>query len=104
MYNILKVTMRCPRCGKTAAMAAEFRFGLLNLDTYQLGDTLRWNDRGRGLRFPKQRPINGDYSGEAYIVCPVCDQDFWLTVTVNSDRIERADIDLSKPGYISNSQ
>lgn len=103
MYNILKVTLDCPRCGEKAEMEAEFRFGFLNLDTYRIGDTLKWDDRGKGLRFPKQRPPNGDYVGEGYVVCPACNKDFWIKITVRHDRIVSAEIDPDKPGYISDS-
>jgi len=100
MYNILKFTTRCPRCGNIAPMEAEFRFGLLNLDVYELGDTIRWSVNGHGLRFPKRRPENGDYIGEGYVECPKCHKDFWIKIVVNSDRIERAEVDVGRLGYI----
>ncbi len=81
-------------------MEVEFRFGLLNLDVYKLGDIIKWSDEGRGLRSPKARPENGDYTNEGYAVCPVCQKDFWLTIVVKTDHIERADIVINKSGYI----
>lgn len=100
MYNILKITMCCPHCGNLSLMDAEFRFGFLNLDTYKVGDTINWGQHGRGLRFPKQRPTNGNYTSEGYIVCPVCQKDFWVVITVGNDQFEQVDYDPSKPGYI----
>lgn len=100
MYNILKCVIRCPRCGNTSNMDVEFRFGLLDLGVYVLGDIIKWSEGGRGLRYPQVRPDNGNYTGEGYAMCPVCQKDFWLTITIKADYIECADVDINKSGYI----
>ena len=101
MYNWLYLSMKCPKCGRNISLKAEFRFGFLNLDTYGLEDTLRWTDEhGNGLRYPKNRPENGNYSDKAYAECPVCQKDFWLKVEVVSDIIKSVDYDSSIAGYI----
>ena len=82
-------------------MEAEFRFGLLDLSKYHLGDKIRWEDRGRGLRFPKRRPQRDSYTDDAYAVCPICHKDFWLSVTVAGDIITEANVNPSKAGYIA---
>lgn len=98
-YNLLKFVFVCPNCGNTSDVESEFQFGLLNLDTYSIGDRLRWNEKGRGRRVPKVRPEDGNYTGEAYVECPVCHQDYWLTVKVFHDMIASVDVDFTRKGY-----
>ncbi len=76
-------------------MKAEFKLGYLNLSEYKTGDTLEWFG-GRNSR----RPENGDCTGEGYAVCPKCNRDFWLIITVRHDVIASVDIDPVKKGYI----
>ena len=98
MYNLLKINLKCPHCGVESEMEAEFRFGFKNLDIYHLGDKLRWE--GAGISTPRKQPLDGNYTDEAYVECPNCHRDFWLTVRVLHDVISSATIDLSKKGYI----
>lgn len=99
LYNILFLTITCPRCGTEAKVEAEFRFGLRDLSNYRLGDKLPWD--GPGTKTPEQRPEGGNYNDEAYVVCPHCERDFWLTVSVRNDVIISAIIDNTKQPYIS---
>ena len=59
-------------------MEAEFRFGLRDLSRYRIGDQLRWD--GNGVKTPETRPEGGNYNDEAYVVCPHCERDFWLSI------------------------
>lgn len=49
-------------------VAAEFRFGLRDLVTHRLGGVLAWE--GKGVRTPRMSPVDGDFDGDAYAVCP----------------------------------
>ncbi len=100
MFNFLMLTIICPRCGVESEMEADFRFGLRDLTYYRVGDRLRWD--GKGVRTPETRPENGNYDDDAYVVCPHCERDFWLTVSVRQDIIVRATVNTTKQPYISN--
>lgn len=80
-------------------MEAEFRFGLRELTQYRIGDRLQWD--GLGVKTPSVRPENGNYEGDAYVVCPLCERDFWLVVTVKNDVLVDARIDTTRKPYIS---
>ncbi len=99
MFNYLMLTIICPRCGAEAEMEADFRFGLRDLTYYRIGDRLRWD--GMGVKTPETRPEDGNYDDEAYVVCPHCELDFWLAVSVRHDIIARATVDTTKQPYIS---
>jgi predicted nucleic acid-binding Zn ribbon protein len=92
MYNLLDIQVVCPNCQKEVLTEAEFKIGFLNLDKYRLGEKLRWNDNGKGLRVPKVRPTNGDYEGKAYAECPTCYKEFWLQVSVKDDILAMAQV------------
>ena len=98
IYNYLLLSIHCPRCGSEEEMEAEFRFGLRELERYRIGEQLRWD--GMGTRTPRIRPKDGDYKGEAYVVCPKCNRDFWLNVSVEKDVITSATPVLGKQPYI----
>jgi hypothetical protein len=93
MFNTLLFEGTCPRCGFSGEMEAEFKFGYLSLIHYKMGDKVEWvGNRKSG------RPENGLYVGDGYVVCPKCDKDFWLTITVNHDVIVGAEVNpLIKP-------
>jgi formylglycine-generating enzyme required for sulfatase activity len=98
IHNYLLLTVTCPRCGLQSEMEAEFRFGLRNLTSYRLGDQLCWD--GMGVKTPRTRPEGGNYAGETYVVCPHCDRDFWLKVSVRNDVIVSATFDNARQPYI----
>lgn len=98
LHNYLLLELTCPRCGKTAEMEAEFEFGLMELTQYRLGDRLQWD--GLGVKTPPVRPENGNYENDAYVVCPQCERDFWLVITVKNDVIVEAKIDATRKPYI----
>jgi hypothetical protein len=102
LFNYLSLIIRCPRCGAEAEMEAEFRFGLRELAHYRIGDQLRWD--GIGVKTPAKRPDQGNYDGEAYVVCPLCKRDFWLVVSVQEDVIVSAAVDSTKQPYIANAE
>jgi hypothetical protein len=98
LYNSLLLNITCPRCGARVDIEADFRFGLRELTLYHIGDQLCWE--GLGVKTPEVRPDGGNYEGEAYAVCPSCERDFWLRVTVRNDVITEAIVDTSKHPYI----
>lgn len=102
LFNYLSLTISCPRCGAKAEMEAEFRFGLRELIHYKIGDRLRWD--GPGVRTPDERPDQGNYIDIAYAVCPLCNRDFWLTVSVRDDVIVSAVVDSTKQPYIADDE
>jgi YD repeat-containing protein len=66
----------------------EFKFGLMDVIEYRISDMLDWGkERKGGVRFPKVPPADGNYAGECYAVCPVCDKDYWVDITVSDNVI-----------------
>ena len=100
MFNYLLLTITCPRCGIKAEMEAEFRFGLMDLTRYRIGDQIHWD--GQGTKIPQTRSEDGNYNNEAYVVCPDCNRDFWVNVSVRNDVIMNATVNETKQPYISN--
>ena len=63
-YHLLVVERRYPRCGATAEMEVEFKFGVLtDMDTYRLGDAIHWGEPG--LRFPTHQVFTDEVVREA---------------------------------------
>ena len=98
MYNYLVFSVCCPHCGTQTKTEAEFRFGFRNLLHYHLGEKLIWDREGD--KTPSTRPDEGNYTGEAYAVCPQCKRDFWLVVSVRNDIIVAAEVDASRQAYL----
>jgi hypothetical protein len=98
MYNILALEFRCPHCRIKSNMEIEFKFGLLNLDRYELGSKMQWRERKGDTR--ERRPAGGDYKGEGYVECPNCHNDFWVVIGVQNDVIEKVELDKTRKGYI----
>jgi len=61
MFNNLKLNMRCPVCNKSHDFEIEFKFGLLDLHEYSIGDKVEWPPFGY--------PTDGRFNGEGYAVC-----------------------------------
>jgi len=99
LYNLLLVELECPRCRAHAMCEVEFKLGLLDLQRYRLGDTLRWAGGYRNK--PPRRPDGGIADGEGYTECPHCGKDFWVHVYVREDQISEARPDPDRPGYIA---
>lgn len=97
-YNILKAELPCPGCGVRVAVDVEFRFGLLEHRTYALGERINWGTRGE--RYPRLRPVGGDYVGEGYAECESCHRDFWVSIAVRNDIFSSVNIDHSRKGYL----
>lgn len=98
IYNTLTFTAYCPHCGVECEMEAEFRFGFRNLFSYRLGDRLVWE--GMGIKTPPSRPEGGNYRDEGYAVCPKCDREIWLTITVSEDILVEAYVETSRSVYV----
>ncbi len=99
MYNILRLNLRCPFCNYDGEMESEFKIGYMNLDSYKIGDKIKWS-QGVAKKPHQKRPKNGNYCGEGYVECPNCNKDFWLNITIENDIITKADINLAKTGYV----
>jgi hypothetical protein len=97
--NRLIANIVCPRCGTTNDQEVEVTLdgqGFASGD-YRLGDRVRWlpgRDREDG-----GRPVSGDLDADGYVECPVCERDFFLTVSVRGDAIVGTEVNPAKPGY-----
>jgi predicted regulator of Ras-like GTPase activity (Roadblock/LC7/MglB family) len=99
-YNILRTTLTCPHCHKTADVEIELSFGDTRaMDDCSIGDPYKW--------IPQKavqnggRPEKGDLDGEGYGECPSCHRDFFVKVFVRRDIINGVEVDFEKSGYIS---
>lgn len=98
-FNTLVVDLQCPRCGVTAEMEAELKFGnTAQMQRLHLGDAYPWSLRGAVQN--GGRPVDGSCDGDGYVECPRCCKDFFVSVLIRHDIIESVDIDHHRPGYI----
>lgn len=72
LYNFAVVPRLhpCPRCGNEAPMTLQFHFGNAKLDTYHIGDRMRWGGNDKG--FPNQERVEVIGYQEP---CDVCGHD-----------------------------
>jgi transcription elongation factor Elf1 len=96
-YNVLYSSMTCSRCGQTTEMAIQIYFGYLNLISYHIGDLVEW--RPRKMVQNGGRPANGCLEADGYVVCPICDKDFWVKVMVLADHLTGVSIDYRGVPY-----
>ncbi len=99
MYNELTAVLRCPRCATQSRMTVDLYFGLRDLRPYQLGDTYQWVE-GKSVK-NGGRPPAGHLDGEGYVVCPACEKDFFVIVSVRADMIEAVEPDPRKKPLIA---
>ena len=97
MYNLLEFRMACPRCGVVCDQTAEFRYGLLDLHTYHVGDLVSFEHIGPIAEVPSALGL-ADVPG--YVECEDCHKDFWVIIHTDMDRIGRVTVDESRQGYI----
>ena len=95
-FNILQASLQCPHCNQTSMVEVEFRFGVLNLDRYRLGDAIKWT--GDRESIPKVQPILEEWSGEGYAECPKCQNDFWCSIYVKDNMITCITPDITRRG------
>jgi len=98
-YNILRVTMPCPRCQQLADVELEINLGdTRGMEKYSIGDRYKW--------LPNKavhnggRPENGNIDGEGYGDCPHCDRDFFVKVLIRNDLIQGVEPDFEKHPYL----
>lgn len=97
-YDLLRIVMRCPRCGSTREAEVEVFFGCGNLIEYKVGDTVQWVAR----KAPQNggRPADGSCDGMGYVECEGCHKDFFVKVLVRNDVLVDAVPDTDREGYI----
>jgi hypothetical protein len=95
-----EVLVVCPRCDTPGIVTVECRFGdTRQMTTYQVGDRYGWRERKAVQN--GGRPADGHLDGDGYTVCPHCRKDFFTTVVVRNDHIQKVDADPTKAAYIS---
>lgn len=99
LANRLYAEVECPRCrrvGETEIEVVLDGHGAAN--DYRVGDTVDWNPcYGRSY---SGRPPLGDLAGDGYAVCSECDKDYFVTVIIERDVIERIEVVYDRSGYI----
>lgn len=99
LYNVLKVDLKCPFCERLGEMEAEFKLGYLSVDTYSVGDKIRWAS-GSAKKPHQKRPEKGSCNGEGYVECPKCHKDFWISILIKEDVIINVAINPTKAGFV----
>lgn len=98
-YNKLNAIITCPHCGENAPVEIEIRFGdTRQMQDYSLGDSYAWLV-GKSVQ-NGGRPAGGSMDGEGYTVCPQCQRDFFVKVSIFEDVITAVEPAEEKPGYI----
>ena len=94
-YNQTSARFRCPRCGATADMEVDLYFGYTSeMRRLAIGDPHPFHPRkaaGDG-----GYPPGGNTDGEAYVVCPACDKDFFAKALVRGGVLTAVEIDPDK--------
>ena len=99
-YNTLRAVMTCPHCGTQAATDVELRFGdTRSMDSFALGDNYKWLTGKAPQR--GGRPADGNLDAEGYTECPACRRDYFVIVTIRENRLDAANPDMGRPGYIA---
>jgi len=98
IYNNMQYSGICPRCGLEQQFCAQLHFGLRDLIDYRIGDSVQWV--GRKAVQNGGRPPDGTTVAEGYVVCPSCELDFFIEVTVHNDRIIKLSNDSSREPYL----
>jgi hypothetical protein len=97
--NHIRAALPCPRCGETR----EHEVGAMldgqgaGHEDYRLGDRVDWlpgRERDEG-----GRPADGNLTTEGYVVCDVCNKDFFVVVNIRGDVLTAVEVDESRPGY-----
>lgn len=99
LYNILYISLSCPRCGERVDTTVECKFGYVNeMRELMIGDRYPWRVRAQ----PQNggRPKGGNVDGDGYMECPRCNKDSFLRVIVREDVICDVEPNGKKPGYV----
>ena len=99
-YNILRTSVKCPRCGEPVETDIDCFFGnTAQMLRLEVGDAYPWVAR----RQPQNggRPDGDEVSGEGYMECPICRKDSFLRVIIQGDTIVGVEPDLNRKGYIA---
>lgn len=99
LYNILQISLTCPRCGSVVETTVDCHFGFVSeMADLKIGDRYPWDER----RPPQGggRLEGGTMDGEGYMECPLCQKDAFLRVLVRNDVIVGVEPDAEKSGYL----
>ena len=102
LFNVLKTELQCPYCNYQGEFDIEFRFGVVDMDSYRLGEELIWT--GARASVPKTRPILQKWCGEGYAECPKCHRDFWVCISVEDNVLRSVAVNIPRPGLITEPQ
>lgn len=91
IHNILLFLAECPRCRSTGQFEAEFRYGDFANFPYYLGQK---------VKNPPAVVIKDRAEIDGYVVCEVCNKDFWITIQFDSNTIQGASLDSPRAPYI----
>ena len=98
-YNILRTTVKCPRCGEEVETEVACHFGnTTQMLTLAIGDTYPWITG----RQPQNggRPEGHEVAGEGYMECSACHKDSFLRVIIEGKTIVRVEPDRDRKGYL----
>ena len=90
--NLVYADLTCPRCGAFGVAEAEADIDGRSLaKDYRVGERVDWLP---GQRRPEAQILTG------YVVCSICDRDYFVRVEIAADVIQSVLVDANRPGYI----
>lgn len=97
--NRVYAPLECPRCGAIAEQEIEATLdGQGFAQDYRVGDRIDWGHAF--LPAYSGRPADGNLRADGYVVCEVCEKDFFVYVTVRADELVRVELNQTRSGMI----
>jgi transposase-like protein len=97
-FNIVNVSLKCPRCGLTGPVDVECRAGKRSQQHYKLGDTFQWVP-GKAVQNGGS-PENGKMIAEGYVECPHCKKDYFVEIDIRDDKLREVRPNMTKQPFI----
>jgi hypothetical protein len=98
-YNQTFAELRCPRCGGTALMEVDLHFGYTReMQQVAIGDPYPFLPRKAVHN--GGYPTNGNIDGEGYVICPLCEKDFFVTAVVRGGVLTAVEVDVEKSPHV----